>query len=107
MRGLAGLPLFVPLPGAGRLSLYPNPRAGSRAKPFRRVCEDAAFERRTLEPVGPETLSLRDLLRLYREWLGFGRARFLSVPMALMRALGRIGDLAGGRSDLRPIASRR
>ncbi len=31
----------------------------------------------------------------YRAWLGFGHARFLPVPMPLMRLLGRVGDIAG------------
>lgn len=94
MRGLAGLPLFVPLPGSGDFTFTPI-HVRDLTRTVRRVCEDVAFEHRTLEPVGPETLSLRDLLELYREWLGFGHARFLSVPMPLMRAMGRVGDLAG------------
>lgn len=94
MRGLAGLPLFVPLPGSGDFPFTPI-HVRDLARTVRRVCEDTAFEHRTLEPVGADTLSLRDMLELYREWLGFGRARFLTVPMPLMRAVGRVGDLAG------------
>ena len=94
MRGLAGLPLFVPLPGSGDFPFTPI-HVRDLARSVRHVCEDTAFDRRTLEPAGPETLSLRDLLARYRAWLGFGPARFLSVPMPLMRAMGRIGDLAG------------
>lgn len=94
MRGLAGLPLFVPLPGSGEFAFTPI-HVRDLARTICRVCEDDAFERQTLEPVGPETLSLRAMLERYREWLGFGRARFLAVPMPLMRALGRVGDLAG------------
>ena len=94
MRGLAGLPLFVPLPGSGDFAFTPI-HVRDLARAARRVCEDVRFEHCTLEPVGPETLSLRDMLGLYREWLGFGRAHFVSVPMPLMRVMGRIGDLAG------------
>ena len=94
MRGLAGLPLFVPLPGSGDFAFTPI-HVRDLARTVRRVCEDAVFERRTLEPVGPETLSLREMLERYREWLGFGRARFLPMPTPLMRAFGCIGDLMG------------
>jgi uncharacterized protein YbjT (DUF2867 family) len=94
MRGLAGLPLFVPLPGSGDFAFTPI-HVRDLAHTARRVCEDATFEHHTLEPVGPETLSLRTMLDRYREWLGFGEARFLPVPMPFMHAMGRIGDLAG------------
>lgn len=100
MRGLAGLPLFVPLPGSGDFLFSPI-HVQDLAMTVRRVCENASFDHRTLEPVGPETLSLRSLLGLYREWLGFGRAMFVSVPMPLMRIMGRVGDFAGNG----PIAS--
>jgi uncharacterized protein YbjT (DUF2867 family) len=93
MRGLAGLPWFVPLPGSGDFPFTPI-HVRDLARAVRRVCEDATFEHRTLEPVGPETLSLRDMLSRYREWLGFGPPRFLAIPMPLMRIMGRVGDLA-------------
>lgn len=58
------------------------------------ICGNNEFHGQTLEPIGPETLGLKDLLARYRAWLGFGRARFLSVPMPFMRLLGRVGDIA-------------
>ena len=65
------------------------------ARAVRVACQNPALAQQSLEPVGPETMSLRDMLGRYRAWLGFGRARFLPLPLALMRVLGRIGDLAG------------
>ena len=94
MRGLAGLPWLVPLPGKGDFAFTPI-HTRDLARTARLVCEEARFTGQTLEPVGPETISLKDLLTRYRAWLGFGRARFLPIPMPVMRALGRIGDLAG------------
>jgi len=94
MRGMAGLPLFVPLPGSGDFPFSPI-HVRDLARSVRIVCGKDFPSRQTLEPVGPETLTLRDLLARYRAWLGFGQARFLRVPMPLMRLLGRIGDLAG------------
>lgn len=100
LRGMAGLPLAVPLPGAGDQRFTPI-HVDDLARDVARLCADDRFAARTLEPVGPETIDLRGLLRAYRGWLGFGAARFVSIPMPVMRLLGRIGDLAGDG----PIAS--
>ncbi len=94
MRGLAGLPFVVPLPGDGSFAFTPI-HVRDLARSVRMACEGGLPARQTLEPVGPETLTLRDLLRRYRAWLGFGPARFVGVPMPLMRLLARIGDMLG------------
>lgn len=94
IRGMAGLPLFVPLPGSGDFPFSPI-HVRDLARSVRIVCGKDFPLRQTLEPVGPETLTLRGLLARYRAWLGFGPARFLRVPMPLIRSLGRIGDLVG------------
>lgn len=94
LRGLAALPWRVPLPGAGDFAFTPI-HVRDLAQAVRRACEDSRFAGAVLEPVGPETLDLRALLTRYRAWLGFGDARFVPVPMWLLRLLGRLGDLAG------------
>lgn len=100
MRGMAGLPWVTPLPGKGDFRFTPI-HVADLAKAVRLVCEQPGFAGRTLDPVGPETLDLRALLAAYRAWLGFGGARFVSIPMPVMKLMGRIGDLAGNG----PIAS--
>lgn len=94
MRGMAGLPWAIPLPGKGDFAFTPL-HVRDLAQAVRRTCEDARFAGQTLDPVGPETLTLRIMLGRYRAWLGFGRARFIAIPLPLMRLFGRIGDLAG------------
>ena len=94
MRGLAGLPWAIPIPGDGGFPFTPI-HARDLAMAVRRVCEDEGFAGRVLEPAGPETLSLRDMLARYRSWLGFGRAHFLSVPLPIMSVLGQLGDRLG------------
>ncbi|WP_281271775.1 SDR family oxidoreductase [Hephaestia caeni] len=94
IRGMAGLPFVTPLPGDGRFAFTPI-HVRDLAQGVVRVCGNPVFYDRTLEPVGPNTYSLRDLLGRYRAWLGFGRTRFLAIPMPLMRGLGRLGDVAG------------
>ncbi|SNS85206.1 SDR family oxidoreductase [Sphingopyxis indica] len=94
LRGMAGFPFAIPLPGAGDQAFTPI-HVEDLARDVVRLCGDAAFAGRALEPVGPATIDLRWLLQCYRAWLGFGEARFVSVPMPIMRALGRIGDFTG------------
>lgn len=94
LRGMAGLPWVVPLPGRGDFAFTPI-HVNDLARTVRIACEGEVPPRQTLEPVGPETISLKGLLARYRAWLGFGPVHFVQVPMPLMRLLGRIGDLVG------------
>lgn len=94
MRGLAGLPWVVPLPGRGDFDFTPI-HVSDLAQAVRIACEGKLPPKQTLEPVGPETISIKGLLARYRAWLGFGPARFVQVPMPFVRLLGRIGDLVG------------
>ncbi len=94
MRGIAGLPWIIPVPGQGDFAFTPI-HARDLARAIRVVSEDATFAGKTLDPVGPGRLTLRELLGQMRAWLGFGKARFLPVPMPVMYALGRIGDILG------------
>jgi uncharacterized protein YbjT (DUF2867 family) len=94
MRGMAGLPGFVTIPGKGDFAFTPI-HVRDLAHALRIACEDDGFAGKTLEPVGPRTMELRELLTQYRSWLGFGRARFIAIPMPVMRMLGKMGDFLG------------
>ena len=94
MRGLAALPFVVPLPGKGDFAFTPL-HARDLARAVRVVAEQEHYAGQVLDPVGPETMDLRALLAHYRRWLGFGEARFLPVPMPIMRGLAKLGDLLG------------
>lgn len=94
MRGMAGLPLLTPIAGDGSFAFTPL-HVRDLARTVRIAVEGQISSRQSLEPVGPDTLTLREMLARYRRWLGFGEPRFLEVPMALMRLFGRIGDLLG------------
>lgn len=94
IRGMAGLPLAVPLPDSGDFAFSPI-HARDLARTVRIACEGGIAPCEVLEPAGPDTMNLMDILARYRAWLGFAPARFLHVPMPLMRLLGWIGDRAG------------
>ncbi|KRE85755.1 epimerase [Rhodanobacter sp. Soil772] len=94
LRGLAGLPGLLPLPGRGGQPLQPiaaedigTTVVAALAKP--RVTRDV------LELVGPDVLSLRDYLLAWRRWLGFGRAYTLAVPTPLVRLTCVLGEHLG------------
>lgn len=94
IRGMAGLPFVIPVPGQGAFAFTPI-HVSDLARDVAAICGQSAFYGTVLEPVGPDTLSLRDILAQYRSWLGFGRARFLPVPMPVMRAMAKVGDVMG------------
>jgi uncharacterized protein YbjT (DUF2867 family) len=95
LRGLAGFPLVVPLAGDGSYAFSPL-HAKDLAQAVRIVCETARYSQQTLEPAGPEVLSLKEILSRYRTWLGFPAVPFLSIPMGLMRLVAKLGDAMGG-----------
>ena len=114
----ASLPL-VPLVGAGRQHVQPvhvddvcavvlrllgdgpaparvAPASPGQASPEQTEPEQsgpgrAGVARVTLAVVGPRTLSLREWLSILRRGLGLPPARFLRVPLALVRAAARVG----------------
>lgn len=94
LRGMAALPFLIPLPANGEFVFAPI-HVQDLARGVNLICGDEAYCGQTLEPVGPETVSLRELLARYRAWLGFGDANFISIPMPVMHMIGRVGDLLG------------
>ena len=94
MRGLAGLPFVLPLPGAARERFQPI-ALDDLASGIAKLALTEAPSRTTLYAAGPETVSLREILLAYRAWLGFGPAREIVVPLPLLRGLLKLGDAAG------------
>jgi uncharacterized protein YbjT (DUF2867 family)/uncharacterized membrane protein YphA (DoxX/SURF4 family) len=113
---LASLPL-IPLPGRGGQRIQPILLADLCDAVL--VLAENQFQG-CMAVVGPEPLSLRKWLAMLREALGLGRARFLCVPMPLVRlAAGMAGALGsrifssdalamlerGNTADAAPLAS--
>lgn len=57
----------------------------------------AAAAQRTLPAVGPQPLSLRDMLGIYRDWLGLGPLRAFNVPAAWALRAARLAEWLGAR----------
>lgn len=98
-RGLAALPLFIPLVGDGGQPFSPI-HARDLAQAVRKLVEDRSVVRQTLAAVGPEKLAMRDILALLRNWLGFRPARFLQMPLGLIRFVARMSDRLDGRGPI-------
>ncbi|TAN48235.1 MAG: complex I NDUFA9 subunit family protein, partial [Rhodospirillales bacterium] len=94
MRGLSALPFVIPLPGNGD-QLFQPLHADDLAKVVVSFLENSTVNRCTLEPCGPERLSLKDILIRWRAWLGLPEAFILPVPLRLIRLACKVGDVLG------------
>jgi len=94
-RALAALPFAVPLIGEGGQPFQPI-HMDNVTGTILRLLDDPAIGRVVIEPVGPDVLSLKQILLDLRRWLGFGAARTISIPLPLIRIAARLGDVFGG-----------
>lgn len=94
LRALAAFPGVTPLVGDGSQPFRPL-HVEDLARTVITCLERADLARRVLEPVGPKIETLRSIVAQYRAWLGCPPARPLPIPLSLVRALCRLGDLFG------------
>ncbi|MBL6852082.1 MAG: SDR family oxidoreductase [Alphaproteobacteria bacterium] len=94
-RALAALPFAIPLIGKGEQEFQPIHMDDLTATVLR-ILATPAITRTVIDPVGPETLSLRQILLDLRRWLGLSSAPTLSIPLWLVRPVARVGDAFGG-----------
>ena len=95
LRALAALPAFVPVPGDGGQSFQPI-RVEDLGTVTALALETDRLVHRTVTPVGPDVVTLREMLVDLRRWLGLPAARIVRIPRALVAMAARCGDLAGG-----------
>lgn len=92
IRGLAACPGAMPLPGDGSQTFQPicmEDLVGIICE----LCEATSFNRVIIEPVGPEVLTLKDILLKLRHWLDIRGERTLSVPTPIVRLVTTLGDV--------------
>jgi uncharacterized protein YbjT (DUF2867 family) len=94
-RALAALPFAIPVIGRGDQRFQPI-HIDDLSATVLRILDDPSIRRVVLDPVGPETLTLRQILVDLRRWLGFPPARVIEVPTGLVRVVAAIGDVIGG-----------
>lgn len=93
IRALAAFPLVIPVLG-GSQTFRPIAMEDVCAAVLAAL-EPEAPRRRSLDLAGPEPLSLADILKLYRGWLGIAPGPVVRVPRALAWPVLKLGDLAG------------
>lgn len=91
IRGLAASPIAIPMPGDGQFAFQPI-HISDFSKCVITALEDNRYSKKVLSPCGPDTLSLGDMTKLYRAWLGIVPAPSISIPMNVVRLAGRFGD---------------
>jgi uncharacterized protein YbjT (DUF2867 family) len=95
LRALAALPFAIPVVGKGDQAFQPI-HVSDVAKCVSRVLGDHNLKQVVIDPVGPETLTLREILVSLRGWLGFDRAPVVEIPLWLITPIARLGDFFGG-----------
>jgi uncharacterized protein YbjT (DUF2867 family)/uncharacterized membrane protein YphA (DoxX/SURF4 family) len=90
---MASLPL-VPVPGRGEQLVQPIHIDDLVQAVIRAFDRNDTWKQR-IPLVGPRALPLRDFLAALREAMNLGRARFVGMPMPLMRLTARLGELTG------------
>jgi uncharacterized protein YbjT (DUF2867 family) len=94
-RAIAALPFAIPLPGSGEQQFQPI-HMDDLTGAIVAILANPSMRRITVDPVGPEAVSLHQLFTDLRQWLGFAPVPTIAVPMSLMRAAARVGDVVGG-----------
>ena len=88
LRAFAAFPVMTPVVGTGTQTFNPIHAADLAAIALHHLTARPA----TTEIGGPETLTLTELTRLTRRWLGLAPQPILHIPLPLARGLGHIGD---------------
>lgn len=105
-RALAALPV-IPLVSNGQQRVQPV-HVDDLVAMVMCALESDALDRKKITVAGPAPISMKVLLEGWRNWLGLGRARFLSVPysMALVGAqlLSVLGATAVNPAAIRMLA---
>lgn len=94
-RAIAALPFLTPLPGDGRQQFQPI-HMDDLTGAVVRILADPTVRQVTIDPVGPQPVTVRRLFADLRQWLGYPPVPAIPIPMLLMRIAARIGDVFGG-----------
>lgn len=88
-RGLAALPVLPVLPATAPLQIVQRDDVVRAVFHF---LDPGAEARKAFDVVGPERLSMPQVIAQYRRWLGWAPARPIELPPWLAHALYRLGD---------------
>ncbi len=95
LRALAALPFAIPVIGRGEQKFQPI-HVDDLVATVVALLARPDLPRRTIDPVGPDVLEMRQILIDLRRWLGFAATPVIAIPHAMIRPLALLGDVAGG-----------
>lgn len=87
LHSMAAFPGAILLSGDGQQKFQPI-YMGDVVGVICELCEAYSFSRKIIEPVGPETLTLKDILLKLRRWLDIPREATFSLPSWVLSGLG-------------------
>lgn len=91
-RGLAGLPGFIPIPAKKEAVLQPI-HIKDLAQAVVNIIKIKSSEKyKIVNAVGSERYTLFKIILLMRQWLGFGKARKIKVPVSIIKGFAKLGD---------------
>ncbi len=92
-KAIASLPL-VPLVDAGDQPVQPI-HVDDFSKAVLQLLKPESPKRLRIEMVGPRPITMKEIYKQLRQWLGTGQARFLSLPYRIALIAARIGGFMG------------
>ena len=95
LRALAALPFAIPVAGDGMQAFQPI-AMDDLCRVVARTLESAELARRSIDPVGPQVVTLRELLVDLRRWLGLAPVATVRIPGWMTQVATRIGGLGSG-----------
>lgn len=95
LRALAAIPYVLPLVGKGE-QLFQPLHVDDLAASICRILENPSINREIIEPTGPDSLTLRQILIDLRKWLGVKPGRQIEIPIGLINIFAKLGNVVGG-----------
>lgn len=95
LRALAAIPYVLPLVGKGD-QLFQPIHVDDLAAAVCKILDNPSINREIIEPVGPDGLTLKQLLIDLRKWLGVKPGHQIEVPVGLINIFARLGNVIGG-----------
>jgi uncharacterized protein YbjT (DUF2867 family) len=93
-RALASLPYFIPLVGDGMQQFQPIHIDDLTDVVLSCIKKEGEIKR-ILKIVGPEIVTVKDILINFRRWLGLTPAKLIKIPIIFIKIGAKFGDLFG------------
>lgn len=102
LHSMAAFPGSILLPGDGQQKFQPI-YIGDVVGIICELCEASSFSRKVIEPVGPDTLTLKEILLKLRRWLDVPQQATVSLPGWFLTGMGIAPIQASEAKDTQPF----